>query len=225
MAQRPLYIRSPKGRRKVDVMKNETKLKNRYFQAVLYEDDPNFNNYHKYIVNNFKEVTWVIHDRDILDDNETRAKTHEHIMFKVGENARGLNSVANEIGINPIYLGGIKKIPFLRYLIHLDNPEKSQYKVEEVQGELKEELKKIIAKNNDEETELADITTLILNKIIKSNRDLMQYCINKHITYTMKKYSYILSAMIRENKEEMIIEKEKEKQNVNNRLRRKKQTR
>lgn len=197
-------------------MKKETKTKNRYFSAVLYEDDPNYEEYHKYIVSNFKEVTWITHDRDILDENGERAKKHEHIMFKVGENARGVNSVANEIGIPPQYLGGIKKIPFLRYLIHLDNPEKTQYKVDEVQGELKEELKKQVAKNNDEENEITDISIMILNKVIKSNKDLMMYCINKHYTYTMKKYSYILSAMIRENKEdherEELRRKEEEEQ-------------
>lgn len=183
-------------------MSNDTKTKNRYFQAVLYPDDPNFEHYHRYIVENYKEVTWIIHDKDIANEDGDILKPHEHIMFKVGENARGVNSIAKEIGILPTMLGGIKKIPFLRYLIHLDNQEKTQYNVEQVQGELKDELKKILAKNNDEETELADITTLILNKRIKSNKDMLLYCINRHYTYTMKKYSYILSQAIKETKDE-----------------------
>lgn len=180
----------------------DSKLKNRYFQAVLYPDDDNCNEYLNNIQNKFKEVTWITHDKDIADEDGNLAKAHIHVLFKVGENARGINSVAKDIGIEPNYIGGTKKIPFLRYLIHLDNPEKTQYPICAVHGQLKEELEKILSNNIEEDKQLADMATEIFNHKINSSKELMLYAINNHCAYTMKKYSYILINMIGENKDE-----------------------
>lgn len=188
-------------------MRSEWKLKNRYFNAVLYPEDENYENYFKNILNKYKEVTWIDHDRDI-DEEENYKKKHTHILFKVGENARSVNSIAKEIGILPNYIQGTKKIPFLRYLIHLDNPEKTQYSIDEVHGELKEELKKQIKKNYDEEIKIAEITTQILNRNIKTTEDLLLYGINNHVTEQIRKFYFILSKLLQDKNYE---DKEKER--------------
>lgn len=183
-------------------MNKETKVKNRYFQAVIYPDDPNYDTYLENMIEKYQETTWITHDKDIEDEEGNLAKAHTHVLFKVGENARGINSVAKEIGIPSNYIGGTKKIPFLRYLIHLDNPEKSQYPIEAVHGQLKEDLEKIVQNNIEEDKQLATMATQIFNHEINTSKELMLFAINNHCTYTMKKYSYILINMIGENKDE-----------------------
>lgn len=114
----------------------EYRIRNRYFSAILYEEDVNFKKYKDYIIKHYFEVTYIKHDRDITEDGEIK-KEHYHFLFKVGENARTLKSIAKEIGIAENYLQGCNKKPMLEYLIHMNNPEKTQYKIEEVQRRTK----------------------------------------------------------------------------------------
>lgn len=182
-------------------MKNEWKIKNRWFNCVIYSEDERSKKILQNIINSFQQVTWITHNRDIqINENgeEVIAKEHIHILFKIGENARSVKSVAKDIGIEPNYLEGTRKIPFLRYLIHLDNPEKTQYSIDEVYGELKEELQKQIKKNFDDEIKITDITTQILNGNITTISDLMIYAINNHVTEQARKYFFILNKMIGE---------------------------
>lgn len=71
-------------------MKNTTKIRNRYFCGILYEDDENFDKYINFIKEHYQEVTYIRHDKDIKEDSEKEElkKPHYHILFKVGENAR-----------------------------------------------------------------------------------------------------------------------------------------
>lgn len=77
-------------------MPDTKRVVNRYFCAILYEDDENFEKYFKYINENYEEVTYIRHDKDINENGEIK-KSHLHILFKVGDNARHLTKVANEI--------------------------------------------------------------------------------------------------------------------------------
>lgn len=83
--------------------KENPKTKNRWYTAILYHDDPNFNEYMKKIQEQFYYVTYIDHDRDLLDDG-TPKKLHRHLVFYVGENARHVDSVASDIGIPSNYL-------------------------------------------------------------------------------------------------------------------------
>lgn len=95
--RRTFYMANPK---------EEKKIRNRYFCAILYEEDPNYKKYMNNIQNNFKEVTWIDHARDIKEDSEEEElkKKHTHILFKVGENARHRNAIAKIIDIAPNYI-------------------------------------------------------------------------------------------------------------------------
>lgn len=162
-------------------------IRNRYFCAILYEEDPNYKKYIKNIQKNFKEVTWIDHARDIKEENqkEELKKKHTHILFKVGENARHRNAIAKIIEIAPNYIEGCNKDAMLMYLIHANNPEKTQYNIEEVQGELKEYLRRKLAKKEPQENKLEFLVENINNKNIVNEYQLIKWAINT------RKYRYI----------------------------------
>lgn len=198
-------------------MKNEYRIRNRYFCAILYEDDVNFNKYMDNIKNNYKEVTYIRHDKDITENNELK-KAHYHIIFKVGENARSLKNVAKEIEIPENYLQGCKKTAMLRYLIHLDNPEKTQYSIEEVKGELKAQLAEILVKQQPEDNKLALIMEPIIKRQITTINELMIFGIESGLYDVIRKYQYILIKTIEERKKDVykrLSERDRERQKEN----------
>ena len=117
-------------------MNKSFKTCNRYFTAILYEEDENFEKYTQNISKYFSEVTYIRHDKDITETGDLK-KPHYHVIFKVGENARWVNSVAKDIEIEPNYLEGCNKDAMLLYLIHYNAPDKTQYHFEEVQRRAK----------------------------------------------------------------------------------------
>lgn len=177
--------------------KEDKTLKNRYFEAILYPDDPNYNTYMQNIKKLYYEVTYVNHDRDI-DENGDLKKVHTHILFKVGENARHKNAVSKEIGIPPNYITGVNKKAMLMYLIHLNNPEKTQYSTDEVNGELKRELEKIIVKKIDIEEKLKALIEIIKIENIINYEQLILKSIQYHLTDVLRQNQFLLSKLIEE---------------------------
>lgn len=172
---------------------------NRYFCAILYEEDSKFKEYFKNISESYEEVTYIIHDKDTNEDG-TIKKPHMHILFKVGNNARHLSSIAKEIGIAENYLQGCNKKAMLMYLIHLKNEDKTQYRIEEVKGYLKEELKRIVNKQRPEEDRYKELIENILNHKINNTTQMIQYGIKYGILEDIRKSQYILCKIIEENK-------------------------
>lgn len=55
-------------------MQKVEKTRNRYFCGILYEEDPNFKQYFDYIRQNYLEVTWIRHDKDVKENEERRRR-------------------------------------------------------------------------------------------------------------------------------------------------------
>lgn len=179
--------------------KKNKRVVNRYFVAVLYPDDPDYKNYMEFIIKHYMEVTYITHDRDI-DENGEKKKTHTHILFKVGENAHHLSAVAKQIGIPQNYLQGCNKDAMLAYLIHLYNPDKTRYNLNEVNGQLKEQLRKIIIKQIPEEDRYEKLVMAILSGEIKNTTQLMQYAIRYKLIEEIRKSQFLFCKMLEERK-------------------------
>lgn len=98
--------------------KENPKTKNRWYTAILYKEDPMFLEYFNNILAKYYYVTYIDHDKDTLEDG-TKKKEHRHIIFNVGENARHVQAVADEIGIPSNYLERLqerKKCFFIFYM-------------------------------------------------------------------------------------------------------------
>lgn len=88
----------------------------------------------------------------------------------------------------------------LMYLIHLNNQEKTQYNIEEVHGELKKELLKIIENRKEEEERIEPIIDAIEKGNINTINQLIRYAIKINKIQLIRKYQYILIKFIEEKK-------------------------
>lgn len=86
----------------------------------------------------------------------------------------------------------------LQYLIHLNNPEKTQYDINEVEGELKSELASILAKKEPDENKMALILNNIIKGYITSLTELVVYAVETNQMDLIRKYQYILTKTIEE---------------------------
>lgn len=177
--------------------KTNKRVVNRYFEAILYPEDTNFEEYMKAITKRYTEVTYIDHTRDIDEKGDTK-KEHRHILFKVGENARHLTAIAKEIGIPQNYLQGVNKEARLIYYTHKNNPEKSQYRPEEIKGELKAEAIKLYNKNQPEEKRYKPIIDAIQRGKIKTLTELFCYGIGYNCIDDIKRCQYLLCKIIEE---------------------------
>lgn len=180
-------------------MKKTFKTCNRYFTCILYEDDENFEKYTNNISYKFDEVTYIRHDRDITEDGNLK-KPHYHVIFKVGENARWVNSVAEDIQIPPNYLEGCNKDKMLLYLIHANDPDKTQYSIEEVEGELKNHLIELLEKREEEEIRVAWVFSYITANNICSITEITKWCITNKIYDVLRRNQMIIIKLIEEQK-------------------------
>lgn len=165
---------------------------NRYYCAILYKEDPNSEKYMENIQKYYSEVTYIIHDKDTTEEGEIK-KEHIHVLFKVGKNARSIKSVAEQIEIPINYIEGCNKDNMLLYFIHYKKPNKYQYKIEEVKGELVEYMKTLIKDKKSDKEILQEILDYINKYEIKDTGILLHYCLTNNYVNVLRKYSYILT--------------------------------
>lgn len=104
---------------------------NRNYTLILYPEDIT----HMYaltIIQEKYDYAMIKHDKDILESGELK-KEHYHVIIHF-KNARYKKAIAKELGIEENYLTGCDLKAQLRYLIHIDDKDKYQYDMEEVEG-------------------------------------------------------------------------------------------
>ena len=119
------------------------------FAFILYKDSISYD-YDKiidYIEKNWKHYAYICHRPD---KDETKEHTHVLVHF---DNKRYNSSIAKELNIGVNYIQKANLIPYLRYLIHLDDEDKIQYSIDDVYGTLKSKLSTILTNDKMSETE------------------------------------------------------------------------
>lgn len=106
----------------------------RTFAAVLY---PKYDYNHEVAFQRFKiglfnaDYFWIEHQAEEKDD-DAELKDHVHILWRF-TTPRYLRHCASTLGIPPNYIKRVTSYTsYLRYLIHLDNPEKICYTIDDV---------------------------------------------------------------------------------------------
>jgi len=98
------------------------------------------------------DYAMIEHNQDKNENGELK-KSHVHIVIAF-PNAKWNTSVAEELGITPNYIEKCRDMDkALEYLIHYNDNTKFQYDIDDVQGNLKNQLKKILLNDGKDENQ------------------------------------------------------------------------
>ena len=106
----------------------------------------------EYIKLNF-DYALIVHDKDYFNDTGEIKKAHTHVVLSC-DNAKWNTALATELGISSNYIQQCRNYEnALNYLIHYNDDTKYQYNINEVKGNLKQKLEKILNNDNKDENE------------------------------------------------------------------------
>lgn len=129
-------------------MSKLSKFRARNFCLVLYNED----NTHKQALEKIKryyDYAMILHNKDKEDDKIK--KEHYHVVLKFN-NAKWNTALAEDLGISENYIEECRDLKkSLLYLIHYNEPEKFQYDIDEISGNLKKRIEIIL--DNDDKNE------------------------------------------------------------------------
>lgn len=167
---------------------------NRNYTLILYPEDIT----HMYaltIIQEKYDYAMILHNKDVLENGELK-KEHLHVVIHF-KSARYRKAVAKELGIEENYITGCDLKAQLRYLIHIDDKDKHQYEIEEVEGTLKKLFLDYIEVNRKNmNLEIREIIQGIEDNKIMTIKELMLWgCDNGYIE-TIMKNSYIFTKLL-----------------------------
>ena len=130
-------------------------MKKKYytFAMVLYKDSTTYD-YDKVI--NYIEKKYYAYIEHTPEKDQTKEHTHVLMHF---DNKRYASSISKELNVAENYIQNANLVPYLRYLIHFDDEDKIQYKVDDVKGTLKSKLQDNL--NKDKMTETEQVATIM----------------------------------------------------------------
>ena len=125
-------------------------------------------------------IEWVespLHDRDFNADGEPK-KPHWHVILlydcvKTFEQVKGLTDKLN--APIPQKCGGVKGL--VRYMAHLDNPEKAQYSIGDIVGHGGVDIASLLKPSSSERYQLiAEMMDFVQEQNILEMEDLLIFC-------------------------------------------------
>lgn len=91
------------------------------------------------------DMFYIFHDKDFNNETGEITPKHAHILLKC-KNPYTISTIANKFNVAPNMVEVVRSFnTMLRYLTHLDNPEKAKYEMEQVKSNTKESYQEIIA--------------------------------------------------------------------------------
>ena len=115
------------------------KKRSRNFGGVVYPDSESYD-YEQVLIdgqNYFQEFAYILHDSDV-DENGELKKPHIHWLGR-RKNGVHLSTVAKVMGIEEHHIEMIRNWQgSVRYLTHIDYPEKFQYNMDNIDGTIKD---------------------------------------------------------------------------------------
>ena len=138
------------------------KYRARVHMLLLYPDNENHVEVLSKIMKSY-DYAGITHDRDIwtADDEKKNPehkagemkKEHIHIVLRT-PNATWNTAICKELGLEEKFCEQVKNIDrALQYLVHYNEPDKTQYSIDDVYGGLRTKLAESIQKNEKSEGE------------------------------------------------------------------------
>lgn len=122
--------------------------RSRYKAILLYTEEKAHMDALEIIKKNYKYAS-IVHNRDTNEDGELK-KEHMHIILKL-DNTCENSTIENNLGLRAGLVQSVISLKgALEYLIHYNNPDKFQYSITEVEGDLRQLLENYLNDNTNE---------------------------------------------------------------------------
>ena len=124
-----------------------------------------------------------IHNKDINSDGELK-KEHYHVMImfdgvKTQEQAREVFDLIGGVGVEPI-----KSVrAYARYLCHLDNPDKTRYKIDDVLSLSGADYNTMISLASDKYSAIGEMIDFCIQNCIDSYAELLLYAKDNRVDW------------------------------------------
>lgn len=160
--------------RRADAKRQGNRTRNWGF--VFYPGDSAPDNWRE-IIDSWRVPTGVSPEHTDTNPDETEKKLHRHgvIAFDSVKTREQVLELVRPLGINTvIQLNSL--VGYLRYFVHMDNPEKKQYDINDVETFNGLNYRGIIETASDKVAALCDIMDFIDEHRITKYSELMRYC-------------------------------------------------
>lgn len=153
----------------------------RNWTFVLYEDSAPIN--WRDMIDN-EHIEWIEspwHDKDINADG-TAKKKHKHILLLFGgvKSYEQVKEITDKLG-QPIPQRTHNAKAMVRYMVHMDNPEKAQYKSSDITAHGGVDLSELLRPSSSERyTLIKEMIDYIRSAGVTEFQDLMDYAADKH---------------------------------------------
>lgn len=182
----------------------QEKIRSKCYMLILYPfEDENHRSVFEIIKSSY-DCAYILHDKDLKENSLNEfdfKKPHYHIVLYFS-NARYLTGVCKKLGIEANYVTSWdSRDKALLYLVHKNNPDKYQYSIDSVGGNLKKVLIELLS--SIEMTDLESIT--LFRDYIFSFRghlklsDLLNFAIRKGLIKYYKKFYLCLRDLVDEH--------------------------
>lgn len=189
------------------------KDRSRNIGLLLYPEWENIND----ILEKIKTCShaYILHDKDLKETEEIEEEKKNHIhCYLQFENARSFRSISKWLGIEDRFIQGISnRNSYLRYLVHLDNPEKYQYKLTDLRSagldsEIEKAFSLSVNLSSGHEFKLMYEFIVSSHKIL-SYRDLSSFAIENDVITYLRQYYSILKDLLIEHNERINLKNDK----------------
>lgn len=182
------------------ICKEDKLNKHRVFNLLIYPDSEAYdcNEIISKAVQEFSEYAYILHDAD-YEENGEKKKDHIHFVGRL-ENPRSANSLSKAIGLanNYFEVASSWKIA-IRYLLHLDNNEKTAYTADKISTN--SDISRYLQNAEDELTQAEELLNYITENKVVSFSSLMKYAIRSGMYSVLRRNSYLWCKLIEENRE------------------------
>lgn len=196
------------GKKKSDVIQNkDINFYTRVFFLEIYHDWDNYEEIINYIKSHYILYLMITHDKDIWTEEDLAKhpeyfaenniqvgdlkKIHDHVLVKF-PNPRYRNTIANELIIDSRWIQKVIKYKkAVQYLIHLNDPDKHFYSIDEVKGTLMLDLRKYLKQDEYEENKSEEIIHYILSQNHNTLLSVLKW-VNKNGLYSTYRMGYSL---------------------------------
>jgi len=156
-------------------------FRSRKFCILLYPENEEHMKSLEYIKTNYDHA-YIIHNQDWTETGEQK-KEHIHCVINC-PNAIWNTALSLKIGLEINFIQNCRNMELaLNYLIHFNDDTKAQYDIDDVQGTLKEKLRKTII--NDDVGE--DEKVMIMINYLETTKD---YSLKAFVIYACKNGYY-----------------------------------